>query len=181
MVFSRPGVTFVGISSEHLHSQTVRARELKFWKKVYLPPSVMCHMSCVTCHVSHVMYHISCVTCHMFFLSFFDKVVKLVSWGSVWQRGYPLSCFVNTGKPANRQKRAIILGASLAKQSESIQCKLVWKSTDLHWPCSRGQCSLTALRVNTIFVALQKWDSSLGSCNSVNEAFLGEMYFFFYR
>ena len=25
----------------------------------------MCHMSCVTCHVSHVMCHMSCVTCHV--------------------------------------------------------------------------------------------------------------------
>ena len=25
----------------------------------------MCHMPCVTCHVSHVMCQISCVTCHV--------------------------------------------------------------------------------------------------------------------
>ena len=25
----------------------------------------MCHMSCVTCHVSHVMCHMSYVTCHV--------------------------------------------------------------------------------------------------------------------
>ena len=56
--------SFVEISSEHLHSQTVRARELKLREKVYLPPPVMCHMSCVTSHVSHVMCHMSCVTCH---------------------------------------------------------------------------------------------------------------------
>ena len=37
--------SFVGISSEHLHSQTLRARELKFWEKVHLPSPVMCHLS----------------------------------------------------------------------------------------------------------------------------------------
>ena len=25
----------------------------------------MCHMSCVTCHVSHVLCHMSCITCHV--------------------------------------------------------------------------------------------------------------------
>ena len=41
--------SFVKISSRHLHSQTIRDRELKFWEKVDLP-----NMSCVTCHLSHV-------------------------------------------------------------------------------------------------------------------------------
>ena len=27
--------------------------------------NVMCHMSCVMCHMLHVMCHMSCVTCHM--------------------------------------------------------------------------------------------------------------------
>ena len=53
------------ISSKHFHSQTVRARQLKFWAKVHHPPPVMCHISHVTCHVSYVMCHMSCVTCHM--------------------------------------------------------------------------------------------------------------------
>ena len=30
------------ISSKHLHSQTVRARELTFWEKVHLPPPLTC-------------------------------------------------------------------------------------------------------------------------------------------
>ena len=41
---------------------------------------ISCHMSCVTCHMSHVM-------CHMFVL---DKVVKLVSGGSVINGAYPV-------------------------------------------------------------------------------------------
>ena len=70
-------------SSEHLHCQTVRARELKFWEKVHLPPSVMCHVSCVMCHVSSVICHPSSVTCHMSDPRYnknkkkSDKVVKL--------------------------------------------------------------------------------------------------------
>ena len=48
------------ISSVHLDSQTIRAKELKFLEKVHLFPSVMCHVSHVMCHMSHV-------TCHMYF------------------------------------------------------------------------------------------------------------------
>ena len=66
---------FVKISSEYLHSQTVKARELEFCEN--LPPPAMCPMSCVTCHVSHFMFHMSHVTCHMSCV-FFYKVVKLV-------------------------------------------------------------------------------------------------------
>ena len=66
--------SFVEISSEHLHSKTVRAGKLKFGEKVLLPhlscvtchmSRVMCHMSGVTCHMSGVTCHMSCVTCHM--------------------------------------------------------------------------------------------------------------------
>ena len=39
-------------------SQTVRARVLNFWEKVY-------HIQPVTCHVWCVICHMSCVTCHM--------------------------------------------------------------------------------------------------------------------
>ena len=51
-------------SSKHFHAQTVRARELKFWQKVHLPQSILCHVSYVMSHVSCVMCHASCVTCH---------------------------------------------------------------------------------------------------------------------
>ena len=54
------------MSSKHLHSQAVRARELTFWEKVHLLPPV-------TCHVSHVK----------FFVVVVDKVVKLVGGGSI--------------------------------------------------------------------------------------------------
>ena len=49
------------ISSDHLHSQTVPARKLKFWQKVYFPLPVMRHLSCVMWYVSRVPCHISCV------------------------------------------------------------------------------------------------------------------------
>ena len=48
----------------------------------------MCHVSCVTCHLSHVK---------LFFSNFFyplkklDKVVELVGGGSVISRAYPSS------------------------------------------------------------------------------------------
>ena len=31
---------------------------------------VMCHMSCFTCHASHVTYHVSHVTCHLSHVTF---------------------------------------------------------------------------------------------------------------
>ena len=50
-----PQLSFVKISSKYLHSQTVRASELKFQEKVQFPLSVMCH-------ASHVIFHMSRVT-----------------------------------------------------------------------------------------------------------------------
>ena len=80
----------------------------------------MCHMSCITCHVSHVMCHMSCGTCHVshvmchmsritclmshvmcpcnFFyftyifdsLVIFDTVGDLVGGGSVINEAYPV-------------------------------------------------------------------------------------------
>ena len=75
-------------------------------------PPYTCHISCVTCHVSHVICHVSRVMCHMsrdmchisrvmchmsriqyhigFFLSFSDKVVKLVGGACVINGDYPV-------------------------------------------------------------------------------------------
>ena len=47
---------FVKISSNHIHSKTVRARKLKFWEKVHLPPPVICHVSHVMCHIVFLVY-----------------------------------------------------------------------------------------------------------------------------
>ena len=49
----------------------------------------MCHVSFVTCHVSRVTCHLSHVTCQIFF----NKVVKLVSGGSVINGAYPVYFF----------------------------------------------------------------------------------------
>ena len=78
-------------SSQHLRSQTGRARELKFIEKVHLPPPpchvphVKCHLSCVTRHMSCVTCHLSYVMCHYFYFYFIflDKVVKQVCGGNV--------------------------------------------------------------------------------------------------
>ena len=55
-------ITIVKISSIYLHSKTVRARELNFWKKVHFP-----HLSHIRCHMSYAICHVSLVTCHFFF------------------------------------------------------------------------------------------------------------------
>ena len=70
--------SFVKISATYLHSQTVRARELKFGEKVFLS-HLTSHVSGVTCHESYVTCQMSC-----------DKVVKPVSEGSVINRAYPV-------------------------------------------------------------------------------------------
>ena len=57
---------------------------------------VMCQISRVRCHMSCVTCHMSCVTCHLFF--FPDKVVKLISGGSVINGAYHvylLEIFIN--------------------------------------------------------------------------------------
>ena len=76
----------------NLHSQTVRARELKFGEKVHLSIPVMCQVSHVTCHMSRVTCCVSPITCHMSSVRFFflDKVVKLVRGGSVINGAYPV-------------------------------------------------------------------------------------------
>ena len=65
--------SFVKISSKPCLSQTISARELKFWENVEPSP-------CVTCHMSPVMGHKSPVTCHW-----------TSQWGVCYQRGpaYP--------------------------------------------------------------------------------------------
>ena len=61
-----------------------------------------------------------------------------------------------TAKPTERQKSLTILADSLAMQSVSQQFKFLWKFTDLHQPGSTGQCRLTAIVANTIFIRLDK-------------------------
>ena len=80
-------------SSKHHNSQTVRARDLKFWDNVHHPLCVTCHMSRVIFHVSPVTRHVPHVMCHQFFSSslFLDKVVELVAGGSVINGATPSS------------------------------------------------------------------------------------------
>ena len=81
----QPNVSMLIPSSNF--SQVMKARELKFWEKVHLPPPVMCQVSRVTFHVSLFTCHFSRVTCHMSNVRFFhtkwsvnqtDKNVALV-------------------------------------------------------------------------------------------------------
>ena len=83
----------------------------------------------------------------------------------------------NTAKPTEHQKRLTVLADSLAKQSVSRQCKFLQKSSDLHQPGSTGQCMLSALVANAIFIRLHKWDNSLSLCSSGKQLF----FFFFHQ
>ena len=69
--------SFSSKSSEHLQSQTVRARELRLWENVHITPlsSVMCHMSRVPCHMWRI-------TCHMSFFFFFFFFFFFTNWWS---------------------------------------------------------------------------------------------------
>ena len=84
--------SLVEISSEHLHSQTVRGREVKFWDKVHLPhlSCVICHMSSVMCPVSHVTCHMSRVTCNYY--NFFPPWLngETSRWRVCYKWGYPV-------------------------------------------------------------------------------------------
>ena len=85
LILSISESSIVKISSIHLHSQTVRARELISLEKLLLQPA--------TCHVPHVECHMSRVTCNVSFILFSlfsDKVVKLVGGGSVINGANPL-------------------------------------------------------------------------------------------
>ena len=83
------------ISSKHLHSQTVRARKLKFSKKVHLPPPVMCYLSHVTCHMSHVTCPISCLTFSSSFFSLFIQGSEASPWRVCYQLSLPRLFFFN--------------------------------------------------------------------------------------
>ena len=102
--------SFVKISSNHLHSQTIRARELTVWEKVHLPSPV----SCVTCQVSHV-------TCQLSYVTKFDKVVRLVGGGSVINRAHPILFLVLLFS----QYTSLILKGSLANLPLLYLCKIL--------------------------------------------------------
>ena len=57
-----------------------------------------------TCHVSHILCHVSCVACHVSHVTcqmshFFDRVVKLVSGGSVINGATPFSSSIEAVLP----------------------------------------------------------------------------------
>ena len=80
----------VKIFSKHSQSQSGRARELKFWENVHPTLYVMCHVSCVTCHVSRHLSHVK-LYIYIFILKIkLDKVVELVGGWSVINGAYPV-------------------------------------------------------------------------------------------
>ena len=103
-IFNRPGVagavlqtasslikwvsqsSFSSRYSQHHDSQTVRARELKFWENVHPTPCVMCHLSHVTCHISPVTCHLSPAKCPKN-LYFFHTKKKIVFFNLVQKNG----------------------------------------------------------------------------------------------
>ena len=70
------------VSHVPCNSQTIRAREHKFWEKFHLIPLVTCHKSCLPCPMSHVMSH-------MFLSSFFGQNGEASHWSVCYQRGLP--------------------------------------------------------------------------------------------
>ena len=91
--------SFCSESSRHCPSQTVRARELKFWENVHTPRCVSSHVSRVTCHVSHVMCHMS-----QFCWGWGDKVVELVCGGSIINGASPSSFLLVPQEPLHQQR-----------------------------------------------------------------------------
>ena len=76
----------VQISSKHCQSQTGRARELKFFKRMFIPhlaSHVSCQLSRVTCHMSPATCHLSPVTCQK--ISQLQK--KFTKWWSQLVKG----------------------------------------------------------------------------------------------
>ena len=55
----------VQISSKYSQFQTGKARKLKFCENVHPTICVLCHVSFVTCYVSHVTCHMSRVPCQV--------------------------------------------------------------------------------------------------------------------
>ena len=103
------------IPSKHFQSQTVQAREPKFWCNLHHPlfSFVMCLISRVRCHVSGIMCQLSHVTCYfvkrrrkktikIYTKKYTKKVVELVGGGSVIDWFIPSSFIL--GKQWNVQE-----------------------------------------------------------------------------
>ena len=71
----------MGISSDHLYSQIVRAKELKFRKRMFTSN----HLSCFMCHMSQLV---------LFFSP--GQSGETSRWRVCYQWGYPVKFFVNS-------------------------------------------------------------------------------------
>ena len=83
-----PGVT-CQVSHFTCNSQTVRAGKLTFWEKVHLLPPVICHGSCVTCHVSRVTQLLYFFLTFFFFSFYFLKGGGGSRWRVYYHQGIP--------------------------------------------------------------------------------------------
>ena len=89
--------SFFSKPSKHHYTQTLWARELKFWENVHPRPRVTCQLSGVTCHVSSVRCQVSGYRCYVsgvisqvsVFLSFFGQSGGASPWRVCYQRGLP--------------------------------------------------------------------------------------------
>ena len=61
--YSFPPVAWVGVGLYCIIP--AHAPNLQTYTGSLDPAPTMCHMSCVTCHVSHAMCHMPCVPCHV--------------------------------------------------------------------------------------------------------------------
>ena len=89
--FTQSGILF-SKSSKYHKSQTIKARELKFWENVHPWQHVTFHVSHVTCHMLHVTCHLSHVTCpvsHVTFFSFYGQSGYAFWWSVCYQQGPP--------------------------------------------------------------------------------------------
>ena len=79
-------------SSKYHKSQTLRARNLKFWGNIH-PHNMShgtCHVSCVICHMSHFACYVSYVTC-IYLLLLLNINSKKISTRTKYQQGLLLN------------------------------------------------------------------------------------------
>ena len=104
--------SIVKISSRHLHSQTIMARDLKFWDYVHHPGCVMCHMSGVRCQVCLLKI-------------WQNGFLRAISWGLLFRSPKELNAFqlfqVLT-------KYAQIFNLTLFKRYQKLKTKKVKKT-----------------------------------------------------
>ena len=125
--------SFVKISSKHLHSQTVRARNLKFWDNVHYLLCVANQLSVFSCQLSVVICKVSVVRCHVSSVICYMSLCELrISWFHPRCRLRPLDAvlsssvgYVERGGLTSRDRPNsleiyLLLGFLLAMPSQTV-------------------------------------------------------------